>query len=204
MLFSFSCQQTQNLPPIQRGTAEGDFTPSEGVVIGRLRRPGMPPSGGGDKRGQGHHMVPLPPLDSPKTLLCAATPFGRAAKREKRGLGSVRRADLGTLLCPEFSLRKPQRCQCAAIRCRATAFCCEKLRFDQGCALGAPDAPVGPSHLDARPKGVASKGKVGESRGAGKPWCPCPSCPRRRAAAMHTPSEGVKSPPPAAPLYRRR
>ena len=26
----------------------------------------MPPSGGGDKRGQGHHMVPLPPLDSPK------------------------------------------------------------------------------------------------------------------------------------------
>ena len=61
---------------------------------------------------------------------------------------------------------------------------CEKLRFDQGCALGAANAPVGPSLLDARPKGVASQGKVGESRGAGKPWCPCLFCPRRRAAAL--------------------
>ena len=61
---------------------------------------------------------------------------------------------------------------------------CEKLRFDQGLCLGAPDVPVGPSLLDARPKGVASQGKVGESRGAGKPWCPCPFCPRRRAAAI--------------------
>ena len=69
-------------------------------------------------------------------------------------------------------------------------MCCEQLRFHQWCALGAPNAPVGPSLLDARPKGVASKGKVGESRGAGKPWCPCPFCPRRRAAAMHTPCHG--------------
>ena len=49
---------------------------------------------------------------------------------------------------------------------------------------------MGPSHLDARPKGVASQGKVGESRGAGKPWCPCPFCPRRRAAAIPTPCHG--------------
>ena len=61
------------------------------------------------KRGQGHQMVPLPPLDSPKTLLCAATPCGRAAKREKRELGSVRRAAFGTLLYPEVSLRYPPR-----------------------------------------------------------------------------------------------
>ena len=65
----------------------------------------LPPSGGGDKRGQGHRMVPLPPLDSPKTLLCAATPFGRAAKRGLRGLGSVRRAGFGKLSGPEVSLR---------------------------------------------------------------------------------------------------
>ena len=61
------------------------------------------------KRGQGHRMVPLPPLDSPQTLLCAATPFGRAAKREKRGLGSVRRAGFWKPYCPEFSLRYPPR-----------------------------------------------------------------------------------------------
>ena len=54
-------------------------------------------------------MVPLPPLDSPKTLLCAATPFGCAAKRGVRGLGSVRRAGFGRLLCPEVSLRNLPR-----------------------------------------------------------------------------------------------
>ena len=45
------------------------------------------------------------PLLTPLTFLCAATPFGRAAKRGLRGLGSVRRFASGTLLCPEFTLR---------------------------------------------------------------------------------------------------
>ena len=60
----------------------GEWPPSEGVGSGRLRRPGvsvptdrgrpcprrggLPGSPGGDKRGQGHRMVPFPPLDSPK------------------------------------------------------------------------------------------------------------------------------------------
>ena len=61
------------------------------------------------KRGQGHHMVPLPPLDSPKPSFAPRHPFGRAAKRGKRGLGSVRRADFGTLSGPEFTLRNPPR-----------------------------------------------------------------------------------------------
>ena len=49
------------------------------------------------------------PLLTPLTFLCAATPFGRAANRGLRGLGSVRRAGFGTLYCPEFPLRKPPR-----------------------------------------------------------------------------------------------
>ena len=53
-------------------------------------------------------MVSLPLL-TPQTFLCAATPFGRAAKRGIRGLGSVRRADFKMLLCPEFSLRETPR-----------------------------------------------------------------------------------------------
>ena len=53
-------------------------------------------------------MVPLPPLDSPKPSF-ALTHRRCAAKRGLRGLGSVRRADFGTLLCPEFSLRKAPR-----------------------------------------------------------------------------------------------
>ena len=65
---------------------------------------GLPPSGGGDKRGQGHQMVPLPPLDSPKPSF-ALTHRRCAAKRELRGLGSVRRAAYMQPSCPEFTLR---------------------------------------------------------------------------------------------------
>ena len=78
---------------------------------GHCRRPaagGLPGSPGGDKRGQGHRMVPLPPLDSPKPSF-ALTHRRCAAKRGKRGLGSVRRADFGTLSGPEFTLRYPPR-----------------------------------------------------------------------------------------------
>ena len=71
----------------------------------------MPPSGGGDagahrpgQEGQGHQVVSLPLL-TPRTFLCAATPFGRASKRGLRGLGSGRRFAYRTLLCPEFTLR---------------------------------------------------------------------------------------------------
>ena len=71
----------------------------------------LPPSGGGDagahrpgQEGQGHQVVSLPLL-TPRTFLCAATPFGRAAKRGLRGLGSGRRFAYRTLLCPEFTLR---------------------------------------------------------------------------------------------------
>ena len=53
-------------------------------------------------------MVPLPPLDSPKPSF-ALTHRRCAAKRGKRGLGSVRWADFGTLLGPEVRLREPPR-----------------------------------------------------------------------------------------------
>ena len=106
----------------------------------------------------GHLRFPMSPLDTPLTFRWPLSE-AFAAKRGVRGLGSVRRAAFGTHYCPEFTLRKPQRCQCAARQCRAAAFRCEKLRFDQGVCLGAGNAPVGLSHLDARPKGVASQGR---------------------------------------------
>ena len=53
---------------------EARFTPSEGVGSGRLRRPGVPVFTGENKRGQGHHMVPLPPLDSPKPSFAPRRP----------------------------------------------------------------------------------------------------------------------------------
>ena len=140
----------------------------------------LPPSGGGDavptagaKGDVGHLRFPMSPLDTPLTF---RWPLSKAfaAKREKRGLGSVRRFGYIELQYPEFTLRSLQRRQCAAIRCRAVALRCEKLRFHQERTLGAPNAPVGPSHLDARPEGVASKGGSGVSRGEREPSVPCP------------------------------
>ena len=90
-------QQAVDLPPIQRLAAGGE-------IYAQSERAQWPPSGGGDKRGQGHRMVPLPPLDSPKPSF-ALTHRRCAAKRGLRGLGSVRRADFGTLSGPEVSLR---------------------------------------------------------------------------------------------------
>ena len=111
------------------------------------------------------------------------------------------------LSCPEFPLRGWQRCQCAASRCRAAAFRCEKFRFHQGCALGAPDVTVGPSHFAARPQGVAARRKVrGVKRGQETiPGVLSPFAPAvgtafsgRRRRPLPTPSEGVKSPPAAS------
>ena len=82
------------------------------------------------------------------------------------------------LSCPEVSLRDWQRCQCAARQCRAAAFRCEKLRFDQGRALGAPDVTVGPSHFAAHLRCVSAKEGKGSQEGTGNhTWCPVPFCP---------------------------
>ena len=120
---------------------------------------------GGNKRGQGHRMVPLPPLDSPKPSF-ALTHRRCAAKRGLRGLGSVRRAGFGRLSGPEFTLRDLQRCQCAARRCRALDLRCEKLRFHQVLYLGAPNVPVGSSHFRRATEGSRVLRKVrGVKRG---------------------------------------
>ena len=81
--------------PPEAVSSGGDAVPTAG---GKL-----PPSAAGragvhrrEQEGTGHHMVSCPLL-TPLTFLCAATLFGRAAKRGVRGLGSVRRADFGTL-----------------------------------------------------------------------------------------------------------
>ena len=73
---------------------------------------GVPVFTGGERRAHGEGqkgkrapgMVPFPPLDSPKPSF---EPLSEAfaAKRGRRGLGSVRRFAYGTLLCPEVSLR---------------------------------------------------------------------------------------------------
>ena len=71
-------------PPIQRRAAGGDFTPSEGVVIGRLRRQGMPGSPGRDKRGR-DTKVSLPLLTPQPFLWTRLPPVARLKARGPQG-----------------------------------------------------------------------------------------------------------------------
>ena len=101
---------------VKRRAAGGGFMLRVSVVSIRLRRRGSAAvwrrrcrcSPAGTKGDRTPCMVSCPLL-TPRTFLCTATPFGRAAKRGLRGLGSVRRADFGKPYCPEFSLRQPPR-----------------------------------------------------------------------------------------------
>ena len=60
------------------------------------------------------------PLDTPNLPFCADT-SKMCSETGTRGRGSGRRGDCGTHGRPEYTLREPPRCQCAAIRCRAIA-----------------------------------------------------------------------------------
>ena len=113
---SFSLSRGQAVPPIQRCAAGGEKRP----VLGREE---WPPAAAGNagvhrrecrrlaaetKGGKGTIWFPCPLLTPPNP------PLRRDALRLRgetgvRGLGSGRRADFGTLLGPEFSLRKAPR-----------------------------------------------------------------------------------------------
>ena len=136
-------RRSGGLPPQARLAADGQ--------AGHCRRLAA------ETRGDvGHLRFPMSPLDTPLTFREPRLPA--VARRNGGYEGSV--PCVGQILGRFVALSLPcvicRAYQCAARQCRALDLCCEKLRFDQGCALGAPDAPVGPSHLDARPKGVAS------------------------------------------------
>ena len=79
--FFYTLSREKTVPPIQRCAAGGDFTPSEGVHNGRLRRPGMPPPGGGGKRGR-DTKVSLPLL-TPRPFLRTRLPS--VARLKARG-----------------------------------------------------------------------------------------------------------------------
>ena len=111
MPFLLYRKQTQNFPPIQRCAAGGEIGPPGPGDVRHGMASALPPSGGGDavptagaKGDVGHLRFPMSPLDTPLTFHWPLSE-AFAAKRGLRGLGSVRRAGFGTLLCPEFTLR---------------------------------------------------------------------------------------------------
>ena len=95
------------------------------------------------QKGTGHRMVSCPLL-TPLTFLCAATPFGCAAKRGLRGLGSVRLSAYGTLYCPEFTLRKPPRITVRGQTVQGVCFALRKAPLRSRVMPWSTRRPCGP------------------------------------------------------------
>ena len=171
----------------------------------------LPPSGGGDKRGQGHQMVPLPPLDSPKPSF-ALTHRRCAAKRGKQGLGSVRRFAFGTLSGPEVSLREPPRITVRGQTVQGACLALRKASLRSRVSSWSTKRPCGPLAFRRATEGSRVLRKVrGVKRGQKTIRVSCPllplsvgtDTPRRRRRPMCTLTSSVKSPPATAPLYWR-
>ena len=141
---------------------------------------GKPPPGGRGKRGQGHHMVPLPPLDSPKPSF-ALTHRRCAAKRGLRGLGSVRRAAYGWLLCPEFPLRSSPRMTVRGQTVQGGSIPLRKAPLRSRVCPWSTRRPCGPPFFRRATEGRRVQGKMrGSQEGDKKPFGVLfPFCSRR-------------------------
>ena len=169
----------------------------------------MPPSAagepvftGGNKRGKGHRMVPFPPLDSPKPSF---EPLSKAfaAKRGRRGLGSVRRAAFGTLLCPAVTLRELPRISVRGQTVQGGSVPLRKASLPSSVYSWSSKRPCGPLAFRRATEGSRVQRRVwGVSRGEREPLVPCPllSPPgepgtlRRRTAALPPAAEGGQCP----------
>ena len=179
----------------------------------------MPPSGGGGlsapadrgKRGKGHRMVPFPPLDSPKPSF---EPLSKAfaAKRGRRGLGSVRRAAYGTLVRPEVTLRELPRISVRGQTVQSACFALRKAPLPSSVDPWSTKRPCGPLAFRRATGGsrVLRKGwgvKRGRETLVSLPLLPPPPGGGNAHAMSWRISPvpgGSVSPPPAAPLYRRK
>ncbi len=160
---SFSLSRGQAVPPIQRCAAGGEKRP----VLGCEE---WPPSAAGSagvhrrecrrlaaetKGGKGTIWFPCPLLTPPNPPLRRDSLRSRGETGET-GLGSVRRTDFEMLLCPEFTLRDLPRITVRGQTVQGGGVPLRKAPLRSRVVPWSTRRPVGPSHLDARPKGVAS------------------------------------------------
>ena len=181
---------------------------------GHGRRPaagGLPGSPGGDKRGQGHRMVPLPPLDTPQTLLRTRLPA--VARLKARG-------PQGRLVLQGYTIDRS-----GAFRSGTPPPCTvwprtvmrgnprkvnsghnsvpKSARRPESC----PRNPRFAAHLRC----VSAKEGKGSQEGTGNHTVSCPllfppvntGTPPPKAAIVHA-LRGRKAASSAAPLYRRK
>ena len=166
------CLAAEKTPCPRRGDCRG--LPAE-----------MPVFTGGNKRGIRHRMVSYPPLDSPSSSF-ALTHRRCAAKRELRGLGSVRRADFRTLLCPEFPLRYPPRMTVRGHSVHGVRLALRQAPLRSSVDPWSTKRPCGPLAFRHATEGSRVQRRVwGSQEGAREPYgALAPFCLRRQTAAM--------------------
>ena len=166
----------------------------------------LPPSAAGRaavwrrrQKGTGHRMVSCPLL-TPLTFLCAATPFGRAAKRGLRGLGSGRRADFGTLSGPEVSLRDLPRITVRGQTVQGVRLVLRKAPLPSRMCPWSTKRHCGPLAFRRATEGSRVLRRVwGSQEGAREPYgALAPFCPCRWAPTIPPPPGGGIFPPPWA------
>ena len=127
----------------------------------------LPPSGGGDavstagaKGDVGHLRFPMSPLDTPLTFRWPLSE-AFAAKRGRRGLGSVRRAAYGTLVRPEVTLRELPRISVRGQTVQSACFALRKAPLPSSVDPWSTKRPCGP---------LAFRRATGGSRVLRKGW----------------------------------
>ena len=191
-------------------------------------RPGIAAFGGGDcrrpptgaKGDVGHLRFPMSPLDTPLTF---RWPLSKAfaAKRGRRGLGSVRRAGSGTLSGPEFTLRYPPRIAVRGRTVQGGSVPLRKALLPSSVDPWSTKRPCGPlafrratggSRVQRRVWGVKrGKGTIGAlsplvsaGRARHSPRHAMANTPGRRRRPMSALTSSAKLASGGAPLYRRR
>ena len=177
------------------------------------RRPaagGLPGSPGGDKRGR-DTKVSLPLLTPQPFLRTRLPPVARLKARGPQG----RLVLQGITLDRSGAGRSTNQAPCTVWP--RTDMRGKSRKVNSG-HNSVPKSARRPESCSRNPRFaahlrcVSAKEGLGSQEGTGNHWCPVPFCLRRQTAALSAaegghsaaPSEGVKSPPPAVPLYRRK
>ena len=168
----------------------------------------LPPSGGGDavptagaKGDVGHLRFPMSPLDTPLTFRWPLSE-AFAAKRGLRGLGSVRRAAYGTLLCPEVSLRYPPRISVRVQTVQGGCLALRKAPLRSRVCPWCTKRPCGPLAFRRATEGRRVRGKMwGCQEGDKKPGgCLGPLLPPPPGGGLPHAMSWRTSPVPGGPL----
>ena len=113
----------------------------------------------GAKGDVGHLRFPMSPLDTPLTFHWPLSE-AFAAKRGLRGLGSVRRAAYGTLLCPEVSLRYPPRISVRVQTVQGGCLALRKAPLRSRVCPWCTKRPCGPLAFRRATEGRRVRGKM--------------------------------------------